>query len=1498
MYFTYNMAGPITYEELFASLGPGAKELQEFTMSVQGLNRNYRAFAKSLDKDAERIAAGMAAIQASAAGLRTQIANTSVGTDQQRTQISQLTEQVAKLVTEQNQYKKALEGQGRVRGAAKQATDELTKSLREQQDALKKAYAEGNIKGVQRTAVEVLSLTRQSNELRKALRGTTSDLTAASGSYNRLALDTKQLGEQIRALPGGFNSADAAAQALKKQFSENTQRLKDFDRELNQNFREVGSYAKGILEAVAALNKQEKGLQDNLFALRMQSQATGLSAQQQDRLQKEIRETETELGKVNGQLKNYGVQSKQANGFTASLSQGAGGLVQSFAGAYYGIQGLANGLQEIFERNVAYSDQAANVRKATGQSAEEFEQLAEALKKVDTRTSLAGQLDIAKVGGQLGKTKAEIEGFTKAIDVAVQALEDDFSGGAEQIATELGKIELVFRKTLGPDQNQNLINIGSAINQLGAEGAATAPFLAEVALRVGASAANARLGLKDVLAYATVLQETGSTAEVSGTALNRLFSTLSTRTKESFKIARLADANLTLKQFKNLVNNDFQGAINLFLRGLNTGGTSTTKFNSLLATLKLQSGEAKNAITTLAKNSELLAQKQQVANEQLREGTSLAAEAAIKNDNLAGSWSKLKNDVGNFFTSGTANTALKWLVDSTRAALDFKNGFGALFDGRILGLAKQQIDDYGKGLADSALQQRKFADGTDSLLARFTRLNTVTNPTIQQQQQLRATVLALKDRLGETAVVLNKQTGLYDLNTAAVARNTAAARTKYLTDATNLAKRLEQLDKEAAASQATATAIQEEANARERALRAVTGMDTKTLNYQVPLQIRKQAMTPGIYNSLPGALPKQVRDDYEQYVAITQKAQKAANDAARAEAARAKVVQQLQRIGYNAVTAYDLLTKATDDGTVATDNSVEVDKEKKKSIADVAKAEYELQKQRLEATLADYQRQEDNPANNEDVRLRAAQKAAQTRRDLAKLERDELIREAAATYKDQVNGQAAFEKTRLRLREQFANQLLAIDRDLSKEELAIRNGILEQLAAVDRLIIESEIAALDEVAANENASAAERQQAAADASARRIEIILNESNVKRRAAKGDVAELRKIQAEEDKLVADALKGTRTGNADFANEDALKGYERQQLALEKARAAGLVTERGYQKELVRLENEYLATKLSNLQKDSTKQREAAQLELEIARRTNDEKLEKERKFQQDRAQLIQEALQNVQQLSDSFFEIGANRRQAELQDVTRKKDAELRVAGENEELKAQVEENYRRRELAIRQKQAKADKAQALFSIALNTGAAVTSVLSTGGGTYYADFGISAGILSALVIAQGLAQAAAVISRPLPQYAKGRTGGPAEWALVGERGPELVSGQSGGAQLFTGPTVTYLPKGADVYTAVQTRDILRENRFVENRLLTHQYQGDLTDRTRQLERAAAPAHDTTAQRTEAAIAQSTREIVRAVQERPEQRLTERGLENFTRRGNNTTQHTTRRYRHNR
>jgi len=120
-------------------------------------------------------------------------------------------------------------------------------------------------------------------------------------------------------------------------------------------------------------------------------------------------------------------------------------------------------------------------------------------------------------------------------------------------------------------------------------------------------------------------------------------------------------------------------------------------------------------------------------------------------------------------------------------------------------------------------------------------------------------------------------------------------------------------------------------------------------------------------------------------------------------------------------------------------------------------------------------------------------------------------------------------------------------------------------------------------------------------------------------------------------------------------------------------------------------------------------------------------------------------------------------------------------------------------------QAKLNKAFALADIAFNTTKAVMAVASTGGGTYYADFGISAGVLTALTIALGTAQAATVLATPIPKYRYGREDGPAEKAMVGDAYVKEVISESDGSNprlTPSRPTVVALKENERVSSSVE------------------------------------------------------------------------------------------------
>lgn len=119
-----------------------------------------------------------------------------------------------------------------------------------------------------------------------------------------------------------------------------------------------------------------------------------------------------------------------------------------------------------------------------------------------------------------------------------------------------------------------------------------------------------------------------------------------------------------------------------------------------------------------------------------------------------------------------------------------------------------------------------------------------------------------------------------------------------------------------------------------------------------------------------------------------------------------------------------------------------------------------------------------------------------------------------------------------------------------------------------------------------------------------------------------------------------------------------------------------------------------------------------------------------------------------------------------------------------------------------QKQAQFEKAWSIGEIILRTAIAVMTALSDK--TLLGPARIAAAITAGAI---GAGQLAVAIATPIPKYAKGRKGGRAEFALVGEAGAERIEHKDGKSYMAYKPAITYLPEGAKV---ISNPDLIRES----------------------------------------------------------------------------------------
>jgi len=152
-------------------------------------------------------------------------------------------------------------------------------------------------------------------------------------------------------------------------------------------------------------------------------------------------------------------------------------------------------------------------------------------------------------------------------------------------------------------------------------------------------------------------------------------------------------------------------------------------------------------------------------------------------------------------------------------------------------------------------------------------------------------------------------------------------------------------------------------------------------------------------------------------------------------------------------------------------------------------------------------------------------------------------------------------------------------------------------------------------------------------------------------------------------------------------------------------------------------------------------------------------------------LISETSNLISTIGTAFFQIKSDQMSAESEMMSNYYTTDANEAKKNSNKKYISEKELAKKQLDLKVRQAKLDKQQALFNIGLSTAQAVLSIWAQ---VPKVDFGISAGLLTAFVIANGAAQAAAVMAKPLPKYAKGKkSGGKGHWATVGEVGPETM-----------------------------------------------------------------------------------------------------------------------------
>lgn len=308
--------------------------------------------------------------------------------------------------------------------------------------------------------------------------------------------------------------------------------------------------------------------------------------------------------------------------------------------------GIVFSVQKIIDINGKLSDSQADVMKTTGMNKKEVDELTKSFGALETRTSRIDLLKIAEQGGRIGIAKEEIGDFVNVMNKAAVALGDSFTGGAEEVSNKLGKIKFLFEETknLGVDKAYNAI--GSAINDLGANGVASEANIAEFTTRIGSLTDVLKPTIQETLALGTAFEESGIEAEVSARAYNIFMKQAST---ESAKFAQVM--GISQKAVENMINTNPLDFMMKFAEGMR--GMDATETAKTLDFLGVNADGANKVIGAMGNNMARFRELIDLSNNSFASGTSLVNEYTIKNETLGATLEKIGKKVSGWFSSET-----------------------------------------------------------------------------------------------------------------------------------------------------------------------------------------------------------------------------------------------------------------------------------------------------------------------------------------------------------------------------------------------------------------------------------------------------------------------------------------------------------------------------------------------------------------------------------------------------------------------------------------------------------------------------------------------------------------------------------------------------------------------------------------------------------------------------------------------------------------------------
>lgn len=295
-------------------------------------------------------------------------------------------------------------------------------------------------------------------------------------------------------------------------------------------------------------------------------------------------------------------------------------------GTVAAISGITFTVKKCVEEYAKMDDEMTNVRKYTGQAAEEVERMNEDFKKMDTRTPRQKLNQLAEDAGRLGITStAAVEEFVDGADKINVALGDDLG---DQAVSQIGKLAQMFGEDKTKGLRGAMLATGAAVNELAQNSSASAGYLVDFTARVAGVGKQAGFTQAQIMGLASVLDQNMQQDETAATAVQNL---LAKMFQDSSKFAKIAGLNV--KEFAKTLKEDANGALLQFLAAMRAKG-GFADLAPMFEEMKMDGSRATGVLTVLADKLDDIKTAQDLASEAYSEGTSVLNEFETQNKSV------------------------------------------------------------------------------------------------------------------------------------------------------------------------------------------------------------------------------------------------------------------------------------------------------------------------------------------------------------------------------------------------------------------------------------------------------------------------------------------------------------------------------------------------------------------------------------------------------------------------------------------------------------------------------------------------------------------------------------------------------------------------------------------------------------------------------------------------------------------------------------------------